>query len=148
MKAIRVRHEQAPTPMGCRWCGVGQRDHGQRWVPGKDFHGYEPPTQKQINARLRVKYKSRVPVHHLRCLSSDAAEQFARLLLDAGRLVRVEAVDGLVVFPHALPRVVIEVAKLGREVGFVSDECAADLLVTLAGHPVDRPMAAVTEIKE
>ncbi len=38
--------------MGCRWCGVSQREHGQQWVPGKGYHGWVEPTQAQIDARL------------------------------------------------------------------------------------------------
>lgn len=59
MKVLHVRHESAPTPMGCRWCGVPERGHGQTWVPGKGYHVYEPPTRAQIDARLRVKFANR-----------------------------------------------------------------------------------------
>ena len=47
-----IRHETAPMPMGCRWCGAEEREHVQRWVPSKGWHGWEQPTRKQINRRL------------------------------------------------------------------------------------------------
>ncbi len=52
MRVLRVRHETPPLPMGCRWCGVDKRDHAQRWVPGRGFHGWVQPTTAQIEARL------------------------------------------------------------------------------------------------
>jgi hypothetical protein len=48
-----IRHLTAPMPMGCRWCGVDKREHGQRWVPGRGFHGWVRPTTAQIEAAFR-----------------------------------------------------------------------------------------------
>lgn len=50
-----VRHETAPPPLGCRWCGFGEREHAQRFVPGRGFHAWDQPTRAQVEARLRVK---------------------------------------------------------------------------------------------
>lgn len=50
-----VRHEVAPLPMSCRWCGCPQADHGQRWIRGRSWHGWAQPTTTQIEARLRVR---------------------------------------------------------------------------------------------
>lgn len=50
-----VRHETAPTPEGCRWCGTQKRDHAQRWVPGRGWHGWTAPTREQIQARMRAR---------------------------------------------------------------------------------------------
>ncbi|MEV1013891.1 MULTISPECIES: hypothetical protein [unclassified Micromonospora] len=49
----RLRHPSAPSPMGCRWCGVAKQEHPQLWVPGKSWHGWTEPTRAQIAARLR-----------------------------------------------------------------------------------------------
>jgi hypothetical protein len=51
----RIRHDTAPFPLGCRWCGVEARDHGQRWVPSKKWHAWEQPTGAQIAARLGLR---------------------------------------------------------------------------------------------
>lgn len=50
-----VRHETAPMPFSCRWCGVGQREHVQLWVLGHGWHGWVEPTRAQVEARMRVK---------------------------------------------------------------------------------------------
>ena len=43
-------------PSGCRWCGIDQRDHAQRWTPpskgGPGWHKWAQPTQEQIKARM------------------------------------------------------------------------------------------------
>lgn len=57
-----VRHKTAPMPMGCRWCGVPERDadnngHAQRWVPGRrSWHEWEQPTREQVNARMNARF--------------------------------------------------------------------------------------------
>jgi len=51
---VYIRHEKAPSPMGCRWCGIVQRDHGWGWTPGAKLHNWAMPTKKQLNARLRI----------------------------------------------------------------------------------------------
>ncbi|MEV1168573.1 hypothetical protein [Nonomuraea sp. NPDC049784] len=40
-------------PNGCRWCGLAQRDHFQRWTPAAGWHGWTPPTQEQIKQRMK-----------------------------------------------------------------------------------------------
>ncbi len=54
-----VRHTTAPTPHGCRWCGIPQREHVQLWVPGRGWHGHEDPTRQQIEARMRARLAHR-----------------------------------------------------------------------------------------
>lgn len=53
---IRVTSSRCqPMPMGCRWCGIDARIHGERWVRSKRWHVYADPTRAQVEARLRVK---------------------------------------------------------------------------------------------
>jgi hypothetical protein len=54
---VNVRHWSAPLPMSCRWCGAPQANHGQRWIRGRSWHGWEQPTRAQIEARLRVRLR-------------------------------------------------------------------------------------------
>lgn len=42
-----------PTPNGCRHCGIGQRDHMQRWTTGVGWHTWTQPTQRQIKDRMQ-----------------------------------------------------------------------------------------------
>lgn len=50
-----IRHETAPRPEGCRWCGWSAGVHAQRWTAGRKWHRWERPTAEQINARMRVR---------------------------------------------------------------------------------------------
>lgn len=50
--SARIRHQQAPNPSGCRWCGHDQRNHGQSYTRGRGLHGWEPPTSAQRLARM------------------------------------------------------------------------------------------------
>jgi hypothetical protein len=50
-----VRHLICPLPMGCRWCGVQERGHAQRWVPSKGWHTYVHPTGAQRIARFKIR---------------------------------------------------------------------------------------------
>ena len=59
MRVLSLRRTSAPSPMGCRWCGVTQREHGQRWVPGRKVHGWVEPTRPQIEARMRARFVAR-----------------------------------------------------------------------------------------
>lgn len=47
-----IRWVKPINPLGCRWCGVTERRHGQSWVPSKKWHGWEHPTTDQIKARM------------------------------------------------------------------------------------------------
>ncbi|MEU3452297.1 hypothetical protein ABZ671_01615 [Micromonospora sp. NPDC006766] len=65
-RVLRLRHNTAPPPNGCRWCGYPLREspdypdgHPQRWVPGHGWHGWTEPTRAQIAARLRAKLTAR-----------------------------------------------------------------------------------------
>lgn len=40
------------SPSACRWCGIDQREHAQRWKPPIGWHKWQPPTQQQIKARM------------------------------------------------------------------------------------------------
>jgi hypothetical protein len=53
-----VRHSLAPTPYGCRWCGIPQREHAQRWKPPAGWHTWEQPTNAQIKARMLARRTS------------------------------------------------------------------------------------------
>lgn len=57
----KVRHKVAPMPLGCRWCGVEERDHARRYVPGHSWHSWAHPTGPQISARLRSLIGRRSP---------------------------------------------------------------------------------------
>ena len=50
-----VRHDVAPPALGCRWCGVGEREHPQLWVPSHGWHGWTEPTREQVEARMRAR---------------------------------------------------------------------------------------------
>lgn len=41
-----------PEPGGCRWCGVGEREHMQRWKPSVGWHKWEAPTLEQRKERM------------------------------------------------------------------------------------------------
>ncbi|MGI5281695.1 hypothetical protein ACQEVF_59140 [Nonomuraea polychroma] len=40
-------------PSGCRWCGLAQRLHFQRWSRAAGWHGWTAPTQEQIKQRMK-----------------------------------------------------------------------------------------------
>lgn len=44
-----------PAPSGCRWCGVDEREHMQRWKPPVGWHTWEPPTQEQRKERMKAR---------------------------------------------------------------------------------------------
>lgn len=56
---IRWPHGAAPTPSGCRWCGIPEYGHMQRWLPRRGFHEWEQPTQAQIKARMIARRAAR-----------------------------------------------------------------------------------------
>jgi hypothetical protein len=56
---IRVRHTGPPNLNGCRWCGIDQRDHMQRWKPPVGWHQHEAPTPAQIKARMLARRAAR-----------------------------------------------------------------------------------------
>lgn len=41
-----------PEPSGCRWCGVNEREHMQRWKPPVGWHKWEAPTLEQRKERM------------------------------------------------------------------------------------------------
>lgn len=53
------------NPSGCRWCGVDQRDHMQRWTPpskgGPGWHKWEQPTPDQTKTRMQQRAARRNP---------------------------------------------------------------------------------------
>lgn len=57
IKVLFIRHATAPTPEGCRWCGVPFRGHASRHVPSKKWHIYATPTEAQVRARIHAKYR-------------------------------------------------------------------------------------------
>ncbi|MEU7891728.1 hypothetical protein AB0B45_02560 [Nonomuraea sp. NPDC049152] len=42
-------------PNGCRWCGLAQRVHFQRWTPSAGWHGWTQPTTNQIKQRMKTR---------------------------------------------------------------------------------------------
>ena len=58
---IRWPDGKPPTPSGCRWCGIDRHSHpfGPTWMPGRGFHGWRQPTQKQIKARMLARHAAR-----------------------------------------------------------------------------------------
>lgn len=48
------------TPNGCRWCGIEQREHMQRWKPPAGWHKWEAPTDVQRLARMRARREARI----------------------------------------------------------------------------------------
>lgn len=54
-----VRHHVAPSPFGCRWCGVAAGNHGRRYVNSHGMHAWERPTNDQIKARMRARRTAR-----------------------------------------------------------------------------------------
>ncbi|MFG3438365.1 hypothetical protein ACGF0J_14070 [Nonomuraea sp. NPDC047897] len=45
----------AAQPNGCRWCGLAQRDHFQRWARSAGWHSWTQPTQQQIKQRMKAR---------------------------------------------------------------------------------------------
>lgn len=58
--ARRVRHAVPPQPNSCRWCGIPEREHGQRWTPSKSWHAWEAPTAAQRRARMLTRRMLRI----------------------------------------------------------------------------------------
>jgi hypothetical protein len=56
---IRQPNSQPPTPSGCRWCGVDQREHAQRWKLPAGWHQWPQPTQDQIKRRMQERRSTR-----------------------------------------------------------------------------------------
>lgn len=55
MTAPIVRHPQAPSPDGCRWCGDARHHHGHQWVPSVGMHAWTEPTREQRLARMTAR---------------------------------------------------------------------------------------------
>jgi hypothetical protein len=47
------------NPMGCRWCGIGERQHGRQWTRDAGWHEWTQPTQEQIKARMQARRANR-----------------------------------------------------------------------------------------
>ncbi|MGA4544419.1 hypothetical protein ACPA54_30970 [Uniformispora flossi] len=56
MSRSSQRPDQAITPPnGCRWCGIGQYEHAQRWMPEVGWHEWTPPTDEQRKSRMKAR---------------------------------------------------------------------------------------------
>jgi hypothetical protein len=44
--------DHLPTPNGCRWCGLAEAEHYQRWKPPIGWHGWTAPTNEQRKERM------------------------------------------------------------------------------------------------
>lgn len=58
MSAV-IRHQAAPNPDGCRWCGTARSTHGRRFVASHGVHAWEQPTNAQRLARMRARRAAR-----------------------------------------------------------------------------------------
>lgn len=76
---VRYPDGQPPTPYGCRWCGDERHHHGRQYLRGRGGHGWEPPTDAQILARMRARRRARGCRCHLpfvdpyRCEADECA---------------------------------------------------------------------------
>ncbi|MEV0379766.1 hypothetical protein [Nonomuraea sp. NPDC050643] len=52
---MAVTERVVAQPSGCRWCGLAQRGHCQRWTRAAGWHGWTPPTQDQIKQRMKAR---------------------------------------------------------------------------------------------
>jgi hypothetical protein len=48
-----------PEPNGCAECGIGRRQHFQRWRMGVGRHGWTEPTDAQRLARMLARRNAR-----------------------------------------------------------------------------------------
>ena len=72
---IRWPHGTFPTPYGCRWCGAQQRSHGRLFMPRRELHSWERPTEAQIKARMIARRNARKSV----CRCPDPMESLVPL---------------------------------------------------------------------
>lgn len=49
-----------PSPSGCRWCGVDERQHLSRWRSSVEWHKWTPPTLEQRKARMIARRRERL----------------------------------------------------------------------------------------
>lgn len=47
--------DNIPNPNGCRWCGIDERNHFQRWKPPVGWHKWVEPTSDQRKERMRAR---------------------------------------------------------------------------------------------
>lgn len=59
---LRVRHETAPAPSACRWCGEEERTHANTWVRSVGYHQWVAPTSAQRRARILARMSRKVVV--------------------------------------------------------------------------------------
>ncbi|MFC3986499.1 hypothetical protein [Streptosporangium jomthongense] len=45
--------QSLPAPSGCRWCGLEEREHFQRWKSPVGWHVWTEPTSDQRKERMR-----------------------------------------------------------------------------------------------
>jgi hypothetical protein len=49
-----------PNPNGCRWCGVDQDTHLQRFAPEAGWHVWAAPSDEQRKQRILARRAGRV----------------------------------------------------------------------------------------
>ncbi|WP_199830728.1 hypothetical protein [Streptomyces sp. MMG1533] len=49
------------NPTGCRWCGIDQRDHMQRWHSTAGWRQWTQPTPQQTKTRMQQRAARRNP---------------------------------------------------------------------------------------
>jgi hypothetical protein len=62
-----------PLPSGCRWCGVDEREHMQRFKPPVGWHKWEPPTLDQRKERMLARRRRVSGNRLLRLVSTPLA---------------------------------------------------------------------------
>ncbi|GAB3156512.1 hypothetical protein GCM10027258_63060 [Amycolatopsis stemonae] len=45
----------AAEPNGCRWCGIGQREHGGQWIDPVGWHSWGAPSNAQRLERMKAR---------------------------------------------------------------------------------------------
>lgn len=56
----REMQVRIPSPSGCRWCGIDQREHLNRWRSPIGWHKWTPPTLEQRKERMFARRRIRL----------------------------------------------------------------------------------------
>lgn len=62
-------------PFSCRKCGIPQSRHGRQWAAGTGVHGWAPPTETMIKARMWLRRKDWA---HARWLPVDGRTEYRK----------------------------------------------------------------------
>lgn len=76
---MRSEGTAADTPVeGCLHDGIGQREHGQRWVRGVGWHDYVAPDPAVMLTRMRAKREQAAMQRYRDALASGLSDREAR----------------------------------------------------------------------